>query len=57
VENHALRSDMIGAMDARLPQVLALNPDQLIYYYYPRSVEDPERSMAVIAKHLSRWRK
>jgi hypothetical protein len=57
VENHALRNDMIPVMDACLPQVLALSPDQLIYYYYPRSVEDPERSMAVIAKHLGRWRK
>jgi hypothetical protein len=57
MENHALRADMIGAMDACLPQVLALNPDQLIYYYYPRSVEDPDRAMAVVAKHLSRWRR
>jgi len=56
VENHALRSDMIPVMDACLPRVLALNPDQLIYYYYPRSVEDPDRSMAVIARHMSRWR-
>jgi hypothetical protein len=57
VENHALRSDMISAMDDCLPRVLTLNPDQLIYYYYPRSVEDPDRAMAVIAKHLSRWRR
>jgi hypothetical protein len=57
MENHALRSDMIPVMDACLPRVLALHPDQLIYYYYPRSVEDPDRAMAVVGKHLSRWRR
>ena len=29
-----------------------MKPDQLIYYYYPRNIGDPERNMAVIGKHL-----
>jgi hypothetical protein len=52
MENHNLPAAMIPAMDAGIPRVLAMRPDQLIYYYYPRNIGDPERNMAVIGKHL-----
>ena len=51
-ENHNLPSKMIPGMEAGLPKVLALAPDQLIFYYYPRNVEDPDRAMGVIRKAL-----
>jgi hypothetical protein len=39
-------------MNRRLPEVLAMRPDHLIYYYYPRSLEAPEDTMGIIARHL-----
>jgi hypothetical protein len=52
MENHNLPARMIPAMDAGMPRVLAMRPDQLIYYYYPRNIGDPDRNMAVIGRHL-----
>jgi hypothetical protein len=52
MENHNLPAAMIPAMDAGIPRVLAMKPDQLIYYYYPRNIGDPDRNMAVIGRHL-----
>ncbi len=55
-ENHNLPATMIPAMDAGLPKVLGLGVEQLIYYYYPRNIEQPDWNMAVIAKHLKAYR-
>jgi hypothetical protein len=54
IENHALKRGDIDLMDKRLPEVFAQNPEHLCYYYYPRSVEDPDRAMSVIARHLKK---
>lgn len=56
VENYDIPASMIPIMDAGLDQVLAFKPDQLIYYYYGRNTEDPDRTMAVTASHLRRFR-
>jgi hypothetical protein len=45
---------MIPAMEAGLPRVLALAPDHLIFYYYPRNIEDPDRNMTVIRQALQK---
>lgn len=52
VENHNMTEADTDRMDAHLPKVLALAPDQLLYYYYPRNLRDPDRNMAVLARHL-----
>jgi hypothetical protein len=52
IENHNLQAAMIPAMDRHYPAVLALKPDMAAYYYYPRNVEEPDRAMAVIARHI-----
>lgn len=54
IENHAMKAQDIDLMDQRLPEVLALGAEHICYYYYPRSVTEPDRAMQVIAKHLSR---
>ena len=54
MENHNMPAKMIPAMDAGIPRVLAMKPDQVLYYYYPRNIEDPDRNMATIAKHLKK---
>ena len=39
-------------MDRRLPDVLNLGAEQIVYYYFPRNVSDPDRQMAILARHL-----
>ena len=56
VENLSMPASMIPVMDAGLEQVLVLKPDQLLYYYYGRDIEDADRNMAVIARHLHKFR-
>lgn len=51
-ENHNLPAKMLPAMEQGLPKVLALPLDHLIFYYYPRNIEEPERNMAIIARAL-----
>jgi hypothetical protein len=55
MENHNLHASMIDAMDRHYPAVLALKPDFAAYYYYPRNVQDPDRAMAVIARHIRKF--
>lgn len=54
VENHAMTDRDIAAMDRRLPEVLSLGAEHILYYYYPRSLKDPDRVMYVLAGHLRR---
>ena len=54
IENHNLKASMIEPMDRNSPAVLALKPDMAAYYYYPRNVEDADRAMDVIAKHVKK---
>lgn len=53
VENHDLPAKAAPVLEANLPRVLELNPDHLIYYYYPRNLEDPELIMNIMAKCLT----
>ena len=55
MENHNLQASMIEPMDRNYPAVLALKPDMATYYYYPRNVEDADRAMAVIGKHIKKF--
>ncbi len=52
IENHDVAVAGYDIMDQRLPEVLALGAEHLIYYYYPRNLVDPERVMAIMARHL-----
>lgn len=52
IENHNMPDRDTALMDKRLPQVLALAPDQIIYYYYPRNIQSPDQNMSVLKKHL-----
>jgi hypothetical protein len=46
---------MIDAIDRNYPAALALRPDIFAYYYYPRNVEEPDRAMEVIARHIRKF--
>jgi hypothetical protein len=56
IENHNMKAENNTWMDKRLPDIVAMKPDQLIYYYYPRNVDKPEENMAIIRKHLKHYR-
>jgi len=52
VETHNMSSDLFGLLEKRLPEVLALSPDQLLYYYCPRNVDQPDDMMRILREHL-----
>lgn len=57
VENHNLPARDLPLLEKGLPEVLAMKPDQLIYYYYPRNVEEPEKAMDIMFEGLRSLRK
>lgn len=56
VENHNMQPACFDLMDRRLPEVLRLGADHLLYYYYPRNVCEPDRQMDILARHLTTHR-
>jgi len=57
IENHDMPESLYGNMERELPEVLAMNYDHVLFYYYPRNLTDPDRQMSIvrsaIQKHLS----
>lgn len=51
-ENHNLSAAMIEPLERNYAAALALRPEMFAYYYYPRNVEEPDRVMAIIGRHL-----
>ncbi len=56
LENHNMDMKDLELFRKRLPEVLSKNVDQLIYYYYPRNLEDPEAIMSVIANGIHQYK-
>ena len=54
LENHALPLNAHEIWDKRMDQVVGLNPDHWIYYYYPRDLEDPEANMRMVEKWMDK---
>ena len=54
-ENHNLEASMIEPLDRNFPAVLALRPEMFAYYYYPRNVQEPDRVMDIIGRHLRKF--
>jgi hypothetical protein len=52
IENHAVSRSDQTLMERYLPQVLEQDIGHLIYYYYPRSCEDPDAAMHIIGRAL-----
>ncbi len=52
IENHNMRIEDNERMDTRLSQVLRLGAQHVLYYYYPRNLEDPDANMGILAKHV-----
>lgn len=56
IENHNMEMKDLDLFRKRLPEVLQKGVDQLIYYYYPRNLEDPETIMSVIKKGIYQYK-
>lgn len=56
IENHNMKDADVTLMDKRMPEVLQKNIDQLIYYYYPRNIQNPEKCMNALARHLKNFK-
>lgn len=56
IENHNMSAENNALMDARLAEIVAYAPEQLAYYYYPRNVDRPDDNMAIIARHLRKYK-
>lgn len=56
MENHNMPNADIPLLEKGMPQLLKMDIDQLIYYYYPRNIEDPDRIMNIIKKNLAQFR-
>ncbi len=52
IENHNMRDADTVLMNKRFPELLTKDIDHLIYYYYPRNIENPDKNMNCIAEHL-----
>ncbi|QEC78584.1 hypothetical protein [Mucilaginibacter ginsenosidivorax] len=52
IENHNLMEADIALMNRRLPEIIDSDVDHLIYYYYPRNSQNPDKAMKTIARHL-----
>lgn len=52
IENHAIATPDYDLLDRRMPEVLALGAEHLLYYYYPRNLDDPDRLMDILRRHL-----
>ncbi len=56
IENHNLSAASNALMEQRLEEVIAHNPEHLAYYYYPRNVDQPEDNMAILARHIKKYK-
>lgn len=56
VENQELTKAEVNLMDKTFPQILEMDVDFLIYYYYGFYDEDPEYKMEVIRKYVPQFK-
>lgn len=57
IENHNMANADIPLLEKRMPELMQMDIDQLIYYYYPRNIEDPDRLMAIMKRELKSFKK
>jgi len=52
IENHALPHSALPLVEEGVPQVLEAGWDWVLFYYYPRSCENPKAAMETLGKAL-----
>ncbi len=56
IENHNMANADLPLLEKRMPELLQMDIDHLIYYYYPRNIEDPDRLMAIMKRNLRAYK-
>lgn len=56
VENHNMAAEDIRLAKKRLPEVINHDVDQMIYYYYPRNLANPDENMDLIFNHMAKFK-
>ena len=56
IENHNMLDADVQLLDKRMPEVLEKSVDHLVYYYYPRNIQNPDKCMNILAKHLKKFK-
>ena len=57
IENHNMADKDIPLLKKRMPELLNMDIDQLIYYYYPRNIENPDKLMNILKNRLKTFKK
>lgn len=55
IENQDVTRADDALMENRLPEVLLMNAEYLIYYCYPRNIPDPETQMEILGAQFRNW--
>ncbi|NQZ76385.1 MAG: hypothetical protein HRT61_09790 [Ekhidna sp.] len=55
-ENHNMSRQDNDLMEKHLPQILELDIDMWVYYYYGRNQEEPERNMQIIKDNIKTFK-
>ncbi len=56
IENHNMDDADVALMEKRFPELLSKNIDQLIYYYYPRNIRNPDKAMKIIGRYIKKFK-
>ncbi len=56
IENHNMDDRDLVLMEKRFPEILSKQIDQLIYYYYPRNIQNPDRAMKIVGKYVKQFK-
>lgn len=51
-ENHNMSKEDNDLMEKHLPEIMKMDIDMWVYYYYGRNQEEPERNMDIIKKNI-----
>lgn len=57
IENHNMLTKDAELMKQRLPEITEKNIEHLIYYYYPRNLQDPDLIMNIVKEQIKNFRK
>lgn len=55
-ENHNMTKEDNDLMERYLPEIMDMDIDMWVYYYYGRNQEQPERNMNIIKKNIKRFK-
>lgn len=57
IENHNMADKDIPLFERRMPELMEMDIDQLIYYYYPRNIENPDKLMNILKNELKTFKR